>query len=328
MPSASLDPWLENHLVCPRDQGRLVLEGPQALRCSGGHSYPVVDGIPVLLLSEATPTHGVFIESLSQARLATPDPTGVSPVAAGTIDPFVQKMIAATCGNMYIPLIDRLKTYPIPRLRLPRGEGKAFLDIGCSWGRWCVSAACLGYRTVGIDPSLDGVRAARRVARQLEVTPLYVVADARHLPFAAESFDTVFSYSVLQHLERDDVRETAREIGRVLRKDGVSLLQMPNRFGLLNLVYEFRQLFRRKVLFDVHYWLPSDLQSLFSQAIGRTELSVDGFFSLNPQKTDRALLPWRYRIVVFCSDVLRKASVAFPLLTYLADSLYVTSRRR
>ena len=59
---------------------------------------------------------------------------------------------------------------------------------------------------MGIDPSLDAVLAARRVSRQLGVEASFVVGDARFLPFANDSFDTVFCYSVLQHFSKENAK--------------------------------------------------------------------------------------------------------------------------
>ena len=50
------------------------------------------------------------------------------------------------------------------------------------------------------------------------------------------SFDVVFSYSVLQHLSKEDVRRVVAEIGRVLRPGGTAWIEMPNAHGPLNLV--------------------------------------------------------------------------------------------
>jgi ubiquinone/menaquinone biosynthesis C-methylase UbiE len=71
---------------------------------------------------------------------------------------------------------------------MPSGNGASFLEIGCSWRRWSTAAARAGYRLVGIDPSLKGIRAAQRVARQLGIEAIYLVADGRFLPFRKESF--------------------------------------------------------------------------------------------------------------------------------------------
>ena len=50
--------------------------------------------------------------------------------------------------------------------------------------------------------------AARRICRELGVDVQFVVGDARHLPFANSVFDITFSYSVLQHFPKEDVRIT------------------------------------------------------------------------------------------------------------------------
>jgi SAM-dependent methyltransferase/uncharacterized protein YbaR (Trm112 family) len=322
-----MDAWFTEHLVCPRDHLSLR-QRTGHLVCDNGHVYPVLDGIPVMLVEEAPPTHHVCSESLAAAAGEAPLPRGGQDVDLQGIDSYVQNIIAGTCGNLYKPLAGRLSRYPIPELRLPQGQGKSLLEVGCNWGRWTISAAQKGYQPVGIDPSLESILAARRVARQLRVEARYVVADGRYLPFAAGRFDVVFSYSVLQHLTRVDVERSLAEIARVLKPCGASLVQMPNSFGLHNLWVQLRNGFRDPGFFGVRYWRPRELKDLFGRAIGPTSLSVDGFFSLNAQTSDKDLLPPRYRVVVSCSEMLRILSLRFAPLTDIADSLYVHSVRQ
>jgi len=323
----SLDPRLAEILVCPRD--RLPLrEEPGWLFCARSHRYRVVEGIPILLLSEVEQTH---IEGTRSVALAGGGDTAELPkieVAAGEIDPFVKHSIGATNGSLYRHLVGKLTDYPIPRLRLPAGNNKLFLDIGCNWGRWCIAAARMGYRPVGIDPSLKGIRAARRVARQLNIDAQYLVADGRYLPFADGVVDQVFSYSVLQHLSKENTRATLREIFRVLRVGAQCEIQMPNVWGLRCLYHQARRGFRETRDFEVRYWTPGELTSVFGEAIGPARVSVDGYFSLNPQIGDLRFLPRRYRAIVRTSEALRRLSGYFPLLLYSADSLYVTATRR
>lgn len=322
-----MDEWLRRHLACPRDHGALRADG-ETLICSEGHRYPCVDGIPVMLLDDAPPTHVAFRETLSQAAAAGSAGRAAETASSGGVDSYVQTAIAGTCGYMYRRLIGRLTAYPIPEPRLPPGEGRLFLDIGCNWGRWCLGAAQKGYTPVGIDPSLEAVRAARRVARQLGVTARYAVADARHLPFRAETFDVAFSYSVLQHFEKADARRALAEVGRVLRHGGRALIQMPNVFGLRNLYHQCRRGFRKPGEFEVRYWRPMELRTTFTRLIGPASLFVDGYLSLNPQMRDLELLPFGFRFVVSCSAFLRDASEKLPWLMYAADSLYIDAVRR
>src|SRR5215469_2336446 len=315
-----------NILVCPRDKLCLREEGDD-LVCECGHRYAVIEGIPILLVSEAEQTH---IEGTRALVLAESRDVASLPqfnVAEGEVDPFVRAAIGGTNDSLYEHLVGKLKEYPVPQLRLPHGRGKLFLEVGCNWGRWCLAAARAGYSPVGIDPSLKAIRAARRVARQLGVEASYIVGDSRFLPFRTDVFDQIFSYSVLQHLSKPDARESLREIHRVLRIGGAALVQMPNVFGIRCLYHQIRRGFREGHDFEVRYWRPAELLSTFNADVGPSEISVDGYFSLNVQPSDLRLLPTKYRAVVHTSEALRKLSHYFPPLTKVADSLYVSSRR-
>jgi ubiquinone/menaquinone biosynthesis C-methylase UbiE/uncharacterized protein YbaR (Trm112 family) len=319
----SVDARLLEFIVCPRDRSTLRESGRE-LVCEQGHSYGVVDGVPVLLVEEVPFTHCDAQRALAATRadvpLLMPAPVGVE------IDPFVNKWIAATNGALYRHLEGQLQEYPIPNLRLPPGGGRLFLEIGCSWGRWCIAAARAGYRPVGIDPSLGGIRAARHVSAQLGVDALFVVGDGRYLPVRDHSIDQAFSYSVLQHLSKENARATLREVRRVLRPGGESLIQMANKLGPRSLYNQMRHWFVKTEGFEVRYWLPGELLAAFREELGPTEVEVDGFFSLNPQVSDLRFLPGKYRAVVRASEALRKTAQWVAPLRYVADSLYLKSK--
>jgi 2-polyprenyl-3-methyl-5-hydroxy-6-metoxy-1,4-benzoquinol methylase len=244
-----------------------------------------------------------------------------------SIDSHVQNIISATCGNLYKPLVNKLTRYPIPELRLPYGSGEMFLDIGCNWGRWAIAAGLKGYNPVGIDPALEAIIAARKVSDQLGVPAHYVVADARYLPFAPDSFDIVFSYSVLQHFSKENVRLTLHEVARILISSGISLMQMPNMYGVRSLYHQIRRGFREAKGFEVRYWTLPELKNTFTKIIGETSLSVDGYFGLGIQKNDIDLLPYRYQLVVRASELLRMTSEKAKWMKYFADSIYLKSKK-
>jgi len=62
-----MDPWLLTHLVCPSDHTALETQDT-ILRCTHGHTYPLLDGIPILLLPEATPTNRRMAVTLDQVQ--------------------------------------------------------------------------------------------------------------------------------------------------------------------------------------------------------------------------------------------------------------------
>ena len=321
-----LRPAIAAQLACPRDEE--TLEGDdRELRCGRGHRYPVVEGIPVLLVDEATATHREAVRSLEQSREPSREmPRSTGPGEIG-IDSFVQQAIVGTNGNMWKPLTGKLRSYPIPALPLPPPDrsGASFLDVGCNWGRWCIAAARLGYTPVGIDVSLDAIRAAYRVAGQLGVDAQYIVADARHLPFRTGSFPVVFSYSVLQHFARPDALRALDEVSRVVERHGSALIQMANRYGARSLYHQTRRRFTQPVGFQVRYWSPGELRSAFEHAIGPAKLSADGYFSLNAQTREMHQLPLRYRCVVKASQRLCALTPRVRPLLYVADSLWVSA---
>ncbi len=328
--SSQIDPLLLELLVCPRDHTALGLENTR-LRCSNGHKYPVVDGIPVMLLHDAPQTQYVIGRSLQETYF----PKGGEPDArdsvkddANQIDDFVQSMVAMTCGQLYAPMVGTLRRYPIPSTRLPAGRGRLLLDIGCNWGRWSIAASRQDYRAIGIDPNLQAILAARRVAEKLGSSATFVVGDARFLPFAASSLDCAFSYSVFQHFSRADAIASIEEIARTLTADGVAFIQMANRAGIRSLYHQARRRFRDARDFEVRYWSIGELREVFETIIGPSSIVPDCYFGLGVQPADRDMLPKRYQAVVAASELVRNVAQRFPVLQRLADSVYVQSFRR
>lgn len=321
--------WMLQVLVCPADRGALTGDGRQ-LRCRCGRTYPVVGGVPVLLLDRPDHTH-VYSEQTLQRIRATPSliQGEDQPLAPDVVDPFVQDEIERTNGLLYSPLKHRLSRYPIPELRLPRGEGRTLLDVGCNWGRWTLAAARAGFRPVGVDPSLDAALAGRRVAHQLGLDAAFVVADGRSLPFMDGAFDAAYSYSVLQHFSREDARTTVSEMGRVTRDGGTVLVQMPNVFGLRQLYNQAKEtVLPDRGRFRVRRWRPEELVRTFEERVGPSRLVVDGFFSLNAQPTDIDLLSPAGAVVVRASEALRRLARWLPPLVHVADSVFVESTKR
>lgn len=336
-----MDQWLIDNLVCPRHKEDLGYD-ESYLSCPRGCQYPVVDGIPVMLLSEAEQTMSLANTSMKLSETANIDgglyldSLGVSAeqkqgildlvkMPRTTIDPVVSYLIGATNGIAYKSLVGKLSEYPIPELRLPATNGARFLDIGCNWGRWSIAAARKGYLAVGIDPSLGAVVAARRVAGALGVNAIFIVGDARYLPIRTATVDQVFSYSVLQHFSRADTSLAAGEVGRVLKVSGRSLVQMPTKFGVRCLYHQLRRGFSDGSGFAVRYWSLPALRRLFYSSIGKTQFTVDCFFGIGLQYSDIRLMSFGLKAVVVASELLRRLGEIFYPLVYVADSVYISS---
>ncbi|HYE86685.1 MAG TPA: methyltransferase domain-containing protein [Vicinamibacterales bacterium] len=337
------DQWMVEQLACPLDHGDLqVADG--ALHCADGHRFPVIDGVPVMLSADLAPTMIGTEQSLRRAEggqgdgrapelyleslgISEEEKRGVVELASrgGRIDPVVAYLIAATNGLMYRHLIGSLDRYPIPPMPLPPGGGSRLLDVGCSWGRWSLSAHARGYDVIGLDASLGAVMAARRVAAQLRVPNRYVVGDARRLPFRAGTFEAAYSYSVLQHFAKADATSIIREMGRVVGPGGRVKVQMAARYGLRCLYHQWRRGFTEGSGFEVRYWSPRELRDTFSEAVGPTAITIDGFLGIGLQPADEPLMPATLKAALRFSESLKKVSEWVRPLMHVADSLYVES---
>jgi SAM-dependent methyltransferase len=222
---------------------------------------------------------------------------------------------------LYIRLIGKLTDYPIPYLRLPPGEGKRFLEIGCNWGRWCIAAARMGYRPVGIDPSLKGIRAARQVALHLGIQAHYVAADGR-LPFANRTFDQVLSYSVLRIFPR---RMPASHCGRLAERCvhlGDFLCKCQIALAFVVFIIKSAEDSARATISMCVTGRPENWPRLSARPWDLLAFLWTVSFR-STQISDARFLAWNYRTVVYASEALRRISGIVPPLTYLADSLYV-----
>lgn len=255
----------------------------------------------------------------------------IPPPTHSRVDAYVQRWVAGTNGQLYVPLINKLSRYPIPKWPADGASpaSNLLLDVGCGWGRWMISAARAGYRPVGIDVKVDALQAARRVMKAHNVDGFVVVADLAALPFKSGAFDCVFSYSVVQHVHKSRAASFVVEAARVLKQNGAALIEFPLSHGLTN----FRHLFRHRDEDDptswcVRYYRWQELRAMFCSLFGNVRITADCFCGIGVRGEDIDLISWRHKPVVVISEMLKYAVRVFPALVRLSDSVFVFSRKR
>lgn len=120
----------------------------------------------------------------------------------------------------YHALIDDLET----DLVMPYCTNRDVLEIGCGTGLILRHVAADARSARGVDISPGMLEKARE--RGLDV----VVGSATELPYDDASFDTVYSFKVLAHVE--DLAKALSEGARVTRPGGTLLLEFYNRHSL------------------------------------------------------------------------------------------------
>lgn len=305
--------WCPEHCAAMRcADGHLV--------CEAGHEIPVEGGVPVF----------------AREPRREPTPLNMPPLAerreSGAVDAFVDDWIVNTNGNLYWGVRGRLPRYPIPiwPARPANGPDKTLVDIGCSWGRWTIAAARAGYATWGVDVHIDALWAAQRVTGELGLQANFACCDATRLPFRPGSIDFVFSYSVLQHIEKDSVRKVLQGIARILRPSGTCLVQLPNASGVISLLRRARRGFREAApgTFEMRYWKRREIQRAFREAgFGDVHLGAEGFLLQNTQRGDSDLLSPALAMAMRASCTLRDLANRMPGPARIADSLWVQAKK-
>ncbi len=137
----------------------------------------------------------------------------------------------------------------------------SFLEVGSGFGG-LVTYLNKKYhhkvRAYGIDPSADAydgtMQCAKLLAASNNIADRFVSAVGEALPFPDETFDWVYSTSVLEHVK--DSEKVLSESIRVLKKGGILQFVIPNygsfwegHYGILILPYMPKWLFKFFVLF-------------------------------------------------------------------------------
>lgn len=113
---------------------------------------------------------------------------------------------------------------------------KPILDIGCGFGEF---AGVFFDKTVEVGIDVDGKDLLK--ARQIKKFKKLILADARKLPFKDNTFNTIFSNSVLEHIP--NVQKVFKESLRVLKPKGYLIYTVPINTFYNNLY--FTSLFER-----------------------------------------------------------------------------------
>lgn len=127
--------------------------------------------------------------------------------------------------EQYIEYIRHLSAYVL--LAKPFVSNKSLLEIGCGTGYGAALLSETAKNMTAIDLSKSLIEECKIKYNKDNLA--YMVADGLKLPFKDNSFDVVFTFQVIEHIEPDVVLSFIKEVERVLKNNGVFLTSTPNR---------------------------------------------------------------------------------------------------
>jgi len=99
------------------------------------------------------------------------------------------------------------------------------LNAGCGSGELSLQLAAVGHRVVGIDPSEDYIRLARRNAGPIDPDRCSFLVSSIEAFVTETTFDCVVATDVLEHI-KDDAAALDKLV-RLVKPDGVLLITVP-----------------------------------------------------------------------------------------------------
>ena len=191
------DSFLLNHLCCVQC-GNKLRKGNNQLICDGcSQVYPIDGGIPDLLIKE-TPYQSVNPQLIEQ------------------YENFGKK---TTRKKNFSNTWRKKKTMELV-------EGKTVLEIGTAEGWLTKDLVQKSETVVSCDISMSYLKRAQDAGIQAE----FIRIDAHMLPFENGTFDCVVLTEVLEHVFSPC--RVLEEISRVMKKNGLLILSMPNNLSI------------------------------------------------------------------------------------------------
>lgn len=133
-------------------------------------------------------------------------------------------------------------------LNLIPNSPKKILDVGCASG-WFISEIAKIFpnaKCYGVDIYDRAILFGKKAYPHIQ----FAVADAHSLPFKNESFDLVVCTEVLEHV--DNPKDALLEIKRVLKKEGVAIIELDSGSALFSIVWFLWKKIHGRVWNDAH----------------------------------------------------------------------------
>lgn len=148
-----------------------------------------------------------------------------------------------------------------------RKKIKRILDLGCGTGRNLVYLKNKGFMVTGCDVSAEALRISKRKVKKGSFAHCHMSS----LPFHDGYFEGIVCNHVLQHGTISEIKKAIKEMYRVLKKDGILLLEVAS---IKSSKYKNGQEIELRTKINVggfdghiphHFFTKTELQSMFKK---------------------------------------------------------------
>ena len=164
--------------------------------------------------------------------------------------------------NRYYSLLSSLEINTVKSY----AKNRKVLEIGCGTGLILNQINKIAKETAGIDISEGMLKQARKKGLNVKK------ADVLSLPFKDSAFDVVYSFKVLAHVPK--IKEAIKEITRVVKKNGILILEFYNPFSLKYIANKIGAFFSKNTVytrydnyFKIKSYLPKNLKIISIKGI-------------------------------------------------------------
>lgn len=153
-------------------------------------------------------------------------------------DKFYSKYVSAHLGRLYgkLTINEIKKQFPAWRIYfsgfLPQDKKAKIIDIGCGNGSFVYWLNELGYENAeGIDISEEQIESARNLGiKNINQTNVIDFLNKSANNDFGE-YDIIFARDLIEHFNKEEILNLLELIYRVLRKNGILIIQTPNAEG-------------------------------------------------------------------------------------------------
>ena len=127
--------------------------------------------------------------------------------------------------SYYLWLLEKLN--PLP--------GKVLIDISCGRGKLAAFAKNKGLYVIGLDFSLNAIKAAQQIYPDLNI----IVSNGEEIALKEECADYITHIGNLEHYQNPS--KGIQEVARLLKADGTALILLPNGFSIAGNIQHVRR---------------------------------------------------------------------------------------